>query len=214
MIYDLSPSLGPGLPVWPGDTPYRYELVSSMAAGGAVNVGAVRATCHLGAHVDAPVHLDPAGAAIDALPLEPFLGPCRVIEVPAPELVTEDDLEAPDLGDPPRLLIRTGSVGERGRFPRHYTALAPPAAARIAAAGVLLVGLDTPSVDPFGSRDLEAHRRLFAGGVAILEGLVLDAVPAGLYELIALPLRLEGADASPVRAILRSLPPADLSGRG
>ena len=149
------------------------------------------------------------GATIGELPLAPFLGPCRVVEVPGRQrLVEAAHVDGIDLADPPRLLLKTGSApsfasGET--FPEEFTAISPELAERLAEAGTLLVGLDTPSVDPFDSRTLDAHHALARGGVAILEGLTLDKVPPGVYELIALPLRVRGLDASPVRAVLRTL---------
>ncbi len=204
MLYDISPPVDAGIPVWPGDTPFACELSWRMAAGDSVNVSAVTTTPHLGAHADAPFHTEPGGRRIGELPLEPFLGPCRVVAVPPVPLIEPEHVAEVDLADPPRLLVKTGSVRDRGRFPEEFSALSPRLARRLAENRVLLVGLDTPSVDPFASKTLEAHHILFQSGVANLEGLMLDDVPPGLYELIALPLRWMSADASPVRAVLRT----------
>jgi arylformamidase len=215
-IYDLSPPIDAGTPVWPGDTPYSARLTWKLADGASVNLSAVETTPHLGSHADAPFHTEADGAGVGELPLAPFLGPCRVVAVPReadgepPPLVEPRHLvdaagRPVDPADPPRLLFKTGSVAGRSVFPERFTALSPELAALLAAAGTLLVGLDTPSVDSFDSKDLPAHHALFRGGVANLEGLDLDGVPPGIYELIALPLRLTGLDASPVRAVLRSL---------
>ncbi|HSL82066.1 MAG TPA: arylformamidase, partial [Thermoanaerobaculia bacterium] len=203
--YDVSPPIRPGIPVWPGDTPYRAESAWAIARGASVNVAAITTTPHLGAHADAPFHVDDGGATVERLPLEPFLGPCRVVAVPPEPLIRPEHLDGIDLADPPRLLLKTGSVRSRDEFPKSFSALSPELARALGEAGALLVGLDTPSVDPFDSKDLAAHHALVAGGVVNLEGLVLDEVPPGLYELVALPLRLVGLDASPVRAVLRSL---------
>lgn len=212
-LYDITPPVAPGIPVWPGDTPYRAELSWAIERGAPVNVSAVTTTPHLGAHADAPFHVDDGGATVDRLPLEPFLGPCRVVEVPPEPLIRPEHLmesgRAVDLADPPRLLLKTGSVpppgGDAPRFPEAFSALSPELARALGEAGALLVGLDTPSVDPFDSKDLPAHHALVAGGVVNLEGLALAEVPPGIYELVALPLRLVGLDASPVRAVLRTL---------
>jgi arylformamidase len=204
-LYDITPPIRPGIPVWPGDTEYAAELTWAIARGDSVNVSAVTTTPHLGAHADAPFHVAQGGATVADLPLEPFLGPCRVVAVPPEPLILPEHLPGVDLGDPPRLLLKTGSVGDRSRFPERFSALSPELARALGAAGALLVGLDTPSVDPFDSKDLAAHHALVAGSVVNLEGLLLADVPPGLYELIALPLRLEGLDASPVRAVLRPL---------
>lgn len=213
-IYDLSPRIEPGFPVWPGDTAFASRLTWSLAAGASVNLSALTTTPHLGSHADAPFHTEPAGATIADLPLAPYLGPCRVVAVPPAPLIEPHHLVGLDTGeldlaDPPRLLFETGSVpplAAGAPFPERFSALSPTLADLLATRGVLLVGLDTPSVDPFDSKTLDAHHALAAGGVAILEGLALAAVPPGLYELIALPLNLAGLDASPVRAVLRELP--------
>jgi len=205
MLYDLSPTVRPETPVWPGDTPFQSRLAWSIAEGASVNLSVITTTPHLGSHADAPFHVDGRGEGIGELSLEPFLGTCRVHKVPPVPLIEPRHVEGIDLGNPRRLLLRTESVADRRAFAERFTALSPEAAALLAERGLLLVGLDTPSVDPFESADLAAHHALVRGGVAILEGLVLDGVPEGVYELIALPLRLAGLDASPVRAVLRTL---------
>jgi arylformamidase len=211
MLYDLSPPIRPGIPVWPGDTEYSHRLTWSLAEGGSVNLSALTSTPHLGSHADAPFHTEVDGAGIGAAPLDAYLGPCRVVAVPPEPLITPEHVEArleaagcPGAW-PERLLLKTGSVGDRSRFPEDFSALSPELARAAVEHGVRLVGLDTPSVDPFHSKTLDAHHLLFRNGLVNLEGLVLDDVPEGEYELIALPLRLEGLDASPVRALLRSL---------
>jgi len=205
MLYDISPTIRPEIPVWPGDTPFEARLAWSIAAGASVNVAAVSTTLHLGAHADAPFHTEPRGEGVGDLPLERYLGPCRVVKVPAAPLIEPRHVEGIDLASPRRLLFRSDSVRDRRSFPERFTALSPELAALLGERGVLLVGMDTPSVDPFESKDLAAHHALARGGVAILESLLLDGVPEGTYELIALPLKLAGLDASPVRAVLRTL---------
>lgn len=209
MLYDLSPVLSPETPVWPGDTPFSARLTWAMDEGSPVNVSALTTTPHLGSHADAPFHTEARGEHIAQLSLEPFLGPCRVIKVPSVPLLEprhlNGALDEDAVLNPPRLLLKTDSVQDRHTFPERFTALSPELAARLARRDALLVGLDTPSVDPMDSKALEAHHHLLRGGVAILEGLVLDGVPDGVYELIALPLKMTGLDASPVRAVLRSL---------
>lgn len=205
MLYDLSPIVRPELPVWPGDTPFSAPLAWSMDQGGTVNVSAITTTPHLGSHADAPFHTEPRGEGIAELPLERYLGPCQVVRVPPQPLIEPRHLEGVDLSNPPRLLLKTESVRDRRTFPERFSALSPELAALLGEKKVLLVGLDTPSVDPFDSKTLDSHHALAKGGVSILEGLVLDGVPEGIYELIALPLRMAGLDASPVRAVLRTL---------
>jgi arylformamidase len=207
MLYDLSPIIRPETPVWPGDTPFQSRLCWSIADGASVNLSAITTTPHLGSHADAPFHTEPRGDGMAEMPLDRYLGPCRVVRVPPQPLIEPRHIEGIDLTNPRRLLFKSESVRDRRSFPERFTALSPELAALLAERGILLVGMDTPSVDPFDSKTLDAHHALFHGGVAILEGLVLDGVPEGIYELIALPLRLAGLDASPVRAVLRTLEP-------
>src|SRR4029077_8563518 len=204
MLYDLSPTIRPDTPVWPGDTPFQSRLSWAIADGASVNLSAITTTPHLGSHADAPFHTEARGDGMAEMPLDRYLGPCRVVRVPPQPLIELRHVEGIDLA-PPRLLFKSESVRDRRSFPERFTALSPEATALLAEKGVLLVGMDTPSVDPFDSKTLDAHHALFRGGVAILEGLVLGGVPEGGHEVIALPLRLAGLDASPVRAVLRSL---------
>jgi len=205
MLYDLSPTIRSAFPVWPGDTPFESRLTWSMDEGGSVNVSRIVTTPHLGSHADAPFHTEPRGETMEELPLERYLGPCRVVKVPPAPVIEPRHVEGVDLAHPGRILFRTDSIRDRKVFPERFTALSVELAALLGDSGALLVGLDTPSVDPFDSKTLDAHHALARGRVAILEGLILDGVPEGLYELIALPLKLAGLDASPVRAVLRTL---------
>lgn len=205
MLYDITPRIEPGLAVWPGDTPFSSSLVHSIAAGTSTNVGSLTTTTHLGAHIDAPFHTESDGATIDRLQLERFWGPCWVIETPPVDLLLPEHLGDHDLTSTPRVLFKTGTALDRGRFPQRCTALSVALVDALAGRGALLVGLDTPSVDPLDSQTLDAHHALNRHGISNLEGVLLDEVPPGRYELAALPLRLVGLDASPVRAVLRSL---------
>jgi arylformamidase len=163
-------------------------------------------TTHLGAHTDAPSHYDPAGRSIDAVELTPYLGPCRVIHCIGVKTVRPEDVEARLDGVPPRVLLRTYASAPRQAWDPAFPAIAPETIALLAARGVILIGTDAASLDPQDSKTLDAHHAVRRHGLAILEGVVLDEVPPGDYELIALPLKLAGMDASPVRAILRALP--------
>jgi arylformamidase len=169
---------------------------------------------HAGTHTDAPLHFDVAGPDIAAVDLRAYIGPCRVLDVRAegsPPLVPAAALSEDALRGCERLLLRTREQHDHRRWDPSFAALGPDAARVLVAAGVRLVGIDTPSMDHADSKELDAHHVLHRGGVAILENLDLRAVPAGDYELIALPLRIVGGDSSPVRAILRELPRGDTS---
>jgi len=204
-LWDISPSVAPGFPVFPGDAPFSLRWTWRIGPGCPVNVSELTMSPHTGSHADAPLHYEQDAASVGELPLDPYLGPCRVIHaVGARPLVQPEDI-APQLqAAPPRVLLRTYARVPEGWDPA-FAAVAPAAIDLLQANGVRLVGIDTPSVDPEQSKALDSHQRLRAHGMAVLEGLVLDEVPPGDYELIALPLKWRGVDASPVRAVLREL---------
>jgi len=206
-LIDVSPLLPANLAVFPGDTPLSREVLLELERGDPVSLSTLRATVHLGAHVDAPSHYGAGAASIDELPIDRFVGACRVLRVStgAGELVTWDSVQEALGGRPTtsRLLLATGSYSDATTFTQDFAGIEPGLAHELMLRGVELLGIDTPSVDPADSKDLPAHAACLESGITILEGLVLDGVPAGTYELIALPLRLDGFEASPVRAVLR-----------
>jgi arylformamidase len=208
-LWDISPPVSAASPVFPGDTPYRQTWSAEIGPHCPVNVSAVTLSPHVGAHADAPLHYSAKGASAGRMPLEPFLGPCRVIHaMHGGPLIRISDLE-PFLADtPPRILVRTAQRAQVARWEPEFTAYAPDAIEYLAQRGVLLIGLDTPSIDPADSKTLPSHHAILKHDMRVLENLVLDQVEPGDYELIALPLALVDADASPVRAILRRNPPS------
>jgi len=204
MLYDITPPVTPALAVWPGDTPASREVLMDMRRGDNLTLSTLHATVHLGAHADAPSHYGAEAPTIDERPLERYLGPAQVVRVDV-EGGTRVAVEAlPEQLQAERVLLATGSYPDPNEFTEKFAGLSVELIERLHERGVTLVGVDTPSVDLFESKDLPAHNACLRHDVAILEGLVLDSVPEGLYELIALPLRLVGFDASPVRAILRT----------
>lgn len=205
-IIDISPALSAQSPVFPGDTPFSAQRSWEIGDGCPVNVSKFETTSHIGAHADAPLHYDKGGAAIDAVPLEPYIGPCTVVHRLGRGPVTADDLDVATAGrTSPRLLIRTYAVHPGDRWDADFAAIAPDAIDWLADRGGVLIGVDTPSLDPAASKSMDAHRRVFARDLRVLEGLILGHVPPGDYELIAPPLKLKGLDAAPVRAVLRTL---------
>jgi arylformamidase len=206
MIWDLTPPIDESLKVWPGDTPPAREVLLDMRKGANITLSTLRATVHLGAHADGPNHYAEAAVGIDARPLDDYMGPCRVVHVDVGRGGLVEPVHVPGPIGAERVLFRTGTFPDPTDFNRDFAALSPGLVDHLHGFGVRLVGIDTPSVDPFDSRDLPAHRAFLRNDMAILEGLVLDGVPEGIFELIALPLKLVGFDASPVRAILRTLP--------
>jgi arylformamidase len=204
MIIDISPLIHPAMPVWPGDAPVTFTRTASIGPDSAENVSQVSLSVHTGAHVDAPFHFDPAGQGIDEVALATFIGPCRVIDVVGARGVIAPTQIAARLVDcPPRVLLRTRARATPDTWDPDFCAVAPATVDLLASAGVKLIGLDTPSLDPADSEHLDAHLAVCRHRMVILEGLVLDEVAEGDYELIALPLKLAGLDGSPVRAILR-----------
>ncbi len=205
MIYDITPPITPQLKVWPGDTPPSREVLLDMKRGDNITLSTLHATVHLGAHADAPVHYGTEASGIEACPVERYLGPCQVIRVAAERRtrITPEMLAGPVEAE--RVLLATGTYPDPNTFNEDFAALSPALVYHLQECGVRLIGTDAPSVDPFDSKDLPAHQRFLAHDMAILEGLLLRDVPPGLYELIALPLPLVGFDASPVRAILRTV---------
>lgn len=205
-LWDISPPVRQGAPVFPGDTPYQQQWAASIAPGCPVNVSTLTLSPHVGAHADAPLHYDPQGTPVGELDLAPYLGPCRVIHAIARgPLVTWEHIAHAMRDLPPRVLVRTYERAPVDRWDPELAAFAPDTIERLADAGVLLVGIDTASIDPAASKTLDSHQVIRRRGLRVLENLVLDAVPEGDYELIALPLKLVTADASPVRAVLREL---------
>jgi arylformamidase len=195
-----------GSPVFPGDTAYAQQWVASITPGCPVNVGAITFSPHTGAHADAPLHYDPDGAAIGAVDLQAFIGPCRVVHaIGCGPLVRPEHMAHAMDALPPRVLVRVYERMPQDRFDHALPAFAPETISLLAERGVVLVGTDSASVDPAQSKTLPSHQVLRQRGLRVLENLLLDDVPEGDYELIALPLRLTTADASPVRAVLREL---------
>ena len=200
-IWDISLPLQTTTAEWPGDTPFDFRLTWKQSEGASVNVGAISTTVHIGTHADAPFHFAPDGPSVDQLDLAAFLGPCTVVDVRGREMIGIGDLQGEDLA--PRVLLQTDAWSEITRFPEQIPVIALDVPAYLKARGVVLLGVDVPSVDRIDSKDLANHHALTACGIRILESLRLADVPAGDYELIALPLKLVGADGAPVRAVLR-----------
>jgi len=201
-IIDISPPITPALAVWPGDVPFRQDYALRMSQGANLDLSSIHTTVHLGAHADGPAHYADGAPGIGERPLELYYGPCEVVAVDvAPgERILPRHLARPVRA--PRVLFKTGSFPDPDRFSEDFAALSPQLVRHLADQGVVLVGIDTPSVDPFDSKALPSHLALLHHDMAVLEGLVLEHVDPGRYTLIALPLALIGADASPVRAAL------------
>ena len=204
-LWDISPPIASDSPLFPGDTGYSQQWTAQIGPGCPVNLSAITLSPHIGAHADAPLHYGPGAPTIGQVDLAPYLGPCRVIHaIDCGPLVRPEHLVHASERLPPRVLVRTCTTAPT-RWSPEFAAFAPETIAWLASLGVLLVGIDSQSVDPADSKTLDSHHLLLEHDLRVLENLVLDDVPAGDYELIALPLKLTMADASPVRAVLREL---------
>jgi arylformamidase len=204
-LWDISPPVSTGSPVFPGDTPFTQRWVSRIAPGCPVNVSSLTLSPHTGAHADAPLHYAESGQAIGAVSLAPYLGPCRVIHaIDCGPLVQWRHLQHASADLPPRVLVRTYRQAPQHRFDEQLSAYAADTVHRLADRGVQLIGIDTASIDPAHSKTLDSHQAIAQRQLRVLENLLLDDVPEGDYELIALPLKLTSACASPVRAVLRA----------
>ncbi|MEQ8404264.1 MAG: arylformamidase [Oceanicaulis sp.] len=210
-LIDISPAISPQTPVWPGDTPVGFERTWDMGEGSPVNVSRTVMSTHTGAHADAPLHYRKDGADIASVSLEAYIGPATVIHaIGAGPVVSLSQLheglsDAGVTAPEPRLLIRTYAKAPQSDWDAGFAAVSPELIDWFADQGGVLIGIDTPSLDPQNLKTMDAHNRVAAHDLRILEGLVLDAVAPGRYELIAPPLRLAGLDAAPVRAVLREI---------
>ena len=201
MIYDITHPVSADLAEWPGDTPYHFELNWKMNQNSPVNVGTITTSVHLGTHIDAPFHFNAGGEKAGALDLTPFLGRAVVVEAATP-LIGWDTFQNLDFTHTPRVLVKTNAWLDTRKFPETFPVLSPDVPALLGERGVVLFGIDVPSVDVPESKALLNHHHLYQARIALLEGLNLRDVPTGAYQLSALPLRLMDADGSPVRAIL------------
>jgi arylformamidase len=208
-IHDVSVLVHEGMPIWPGDPRLSMRLASSIAKGGVANVTRIEMGAHTGTHMDAPFHFHANGHTVDGLSLDILIGPCRVFDLGSvSDHITRAALEKCDLGGVTRALFKTRNslrwAKDDHEFDKGFAAIAADAAKHLVERGVKLVGVDYLSVEAFGSESFPVHDTLLGAGVVIIEGLNLAGVSAGDYELIALPIKLKGADGAPARVVLRS----------
>jgi len=204
-IFDISPPVSSKSSLFPGDTRLEQKILCDIGQGSVFHLSQLTCSPHVGAHADAPLHYDPKGISIDEVSLVPYLGECWVVTCTRRPLILPEDCRAILEKKPQRLLFRTLSQPDPNLFIDDFTAFSPEAVDLLGRSGVLLIGIDTPSVDPADSKPLPVHQKIREYRMRNLENLWLKDVPDGLYELIALPLKLVGFDASPVRAILREI---------
>jgi arylformamidase len=204
-IIDVTVPLSAELPVWPGDPGFRLEFTHRIADGGRCNLSRMSLGSHAGTHVDAPYHFVADGTTVDELPLEILIGKARVVSIPVRDAIGREHLEALDLRDDIRLLIKTRNSGSlrQPAFHEDFVHLTPDAASYLAQAGLKLVGIDYLSIDPHPTTDHPAHHTLLEAGVVVVEGLDLSQVEPGEYDMTCLPLRVAGADGAPARVVLK-----------
>lgn len=199
---DISPILSPRTAVFPGDTPFKRTINMSFDGGLHLDLSDIHSTLHIGAHTDAPSHYHKDGKSIDERNLNYYMGHCQVIEV---TLAEDARIYPKDFAceiKAPRILFKTNSFTDPDQWKDKFNSLSPELIHFLHEKGVVLVGIDTPSVDPSTDKELPSHHALYDTDMAVLEGIILTGVLPGHYQLLALPLKIEGADASPVRAIL------------
>ena len=201
-LIDISRSLSPSTAVWPGDQAVEWTWTTRVGNPDAsVNLGAIELSTHAGSHVDAPYHVSEEGRTTDELPLSVFVGRVQVVEVGDASSLRPEHVDGVSAE---RVLFKTqASSLSDDEWPNSVAAFEPETIRRLAAKDVVLVGTDAPSVDPLDSTSLPAHHALIDAGIVNLEALCLNDVSPGMYHLMAFPLKISGADAAPVRAVLQ-----------
>ncbi|MFA9558333.1 arylformamidase [Evansella sp. AB-rgal1] len=203
---DISQPLSSTIAHWPEDTPFSYEVSYSKEQTGSVNIGQLTSSVHIGTHIDAPFHFLNDGKRVIDLDINVYIGPCRIIDVSRySNEINEKVLRSFELEGVERLLLKTAIPNNPTRFPEQIPYITKTGASVLKEKGIVLLGVDVPSVDPLDSKELEGHHALHENGVHILENVMLDNVEPGDYEIIALPLPLKEADGSPVRAVIRKI---------
>lgn len=216
VYYDITPKISSKLAVFPGDQPFEHKVSMSFQNGQQIELSSICTTVHIGAHADAPSHYDLNGVSIEKRSLSYYLGPCEVIDVTSVLQRQGEEQRRLCIADlpggenfkvkAPRLLFKTNSFLDLENWTHEFASLSPELIEFCSQQNVILMGIDTPSVDPSNSKTLPSHKSIFKANMAVLEGLWLKDIQARVYNLVALPLNLEGVEASPVRAILLEHP--------
>jgi arylformamidase len=207
-LIDISPIISESLGVFPGDQKFSRTVSMDFARGDHLGLSAITTTLHLGAHTDAPLHYVAGGAGMSERSLDFYIGRCLVLEASAPRGVRIErkhfapEWQSNDKWPAQRILVKTGSFPDPNRWNHDFNSFDPSLIELWGKSGIRLIGIDTPSIDPETSKGLESHQTVARYDMAILEGVVLSSATEGLYTLIAMPLKIQGADASPVRAVL------------
>ena len=205
MIYDISPLISNKIDVWPNDRNFNRTVSMDTNNGQNITLSSIEGSVHLGSHADAPNHYASGEHGIDRVDLKTYIGHCQVIHINIKRnsRISTNDIKG--IIQSERVLFRTLTFPDPTNWNNDFSACSAELIDFLASHNVKLIGIDTPSIDLLNDQALEAHSRVHFHQMAILEGIVLDEVPEGIYELIALPLKIKDADASPVRAILRDI---------
>jgi arylformamidase len=203
-LRDISITLSPGTPEWPGDTPFTCGWTSALSSGSAVNLSSITGSPHVGTHADAPLHVRDGWPGSHELPLEAFYGPALLIDVTGAKGEIGFDAIEPLLlsGNPERIIVKTGCTIAVGEFPEDWPALSESCARSLLGLGLKLLCVDAPSVDQRDSKSLAVHKMLFSGNAFVIENQDLRRTPAGEYDIMAFPIKMMSLDAAPVRAVL------------
>jgi arylformamidase len=206
-IYDITLVLRPEMPVWPGERQLEIKRIMEIQDGKGANVSEIRTGCHIGTHVDAPLHFIEGGDSIDKVSLDLFVGRASVYDMGLNESISRRDLEPLDIRSGQRVIFKTpnSDLWEYDSFQTEFVYITEDAARYLVDSGVKTVGIDYLSVEKYGLDDAPAHHILLAAGLGVIEGLDLREVSEGEYELFCLPLKLAGSDGAPARAILKEI---------
>jgi arylformamidase len=206
-IYDISLTISPTLPIWPGDPALELEQIESMDKGAHANVTRMSSAVHIGTHVDAPHHFLNNGRTVENLPLDILTGPCYVTQLPdGVDAITSEVLDRSEISaEMKRVLFGTRNshlwAKSEAKFQTDFIAITEDGAQWLVERGIQLVGVDYLSVAPYGD-SVPTHTVLLEAGVVVVEGLNLSNVMRGFYDLYCLPLKIAGSDGAPARAIL------------
>ncbi len=203
-IYDVSVAISPSMPVYPGDPTVNVEQTQRIAKGDVANVTRLSFGAHTGTHVDAPAHFIDGAMTVDQIPLNLLMGRARVLEISS-AVITAEVLDEFDFTDDARVLFKTRNsyLWRERSFVAEFVYLTKDAAERLVENGIKVVGIDYLSVEKYNFTSPDAHRTLLGNGTIIIEGLDLSEVEAGDYEMICLPMKIEGGDGAPARVVLR-----------
>lgn len=204
---DVTRPLRAGMIHWPTDRGFQLRAVERLGGPGTCNLSEIHTSAHVGTHVDAPRHFFDEGVDVADLPLDKLCGPATVVDYTAEGHVAAAALAQAEIPRGDRILLRTTNTGlwEQPVFQKHFIALTEEAARWLVEHETPLVGIDYVSIEPYHCPDHRVHRMLLAAGMVVLEGLDLTAISAGRYELVALPLKIEGGDGAPARVIVRPI---------